>query len=74
MLPREYYAEEVGSYAARMNRYGLPLDSRKTYTKSDWELWVATMAQSKEEFRRFHRARGRVSARNAFARALLGLV
>ncbi len=53
LLPREYYAEEVGSYAARMNRYGLPLDSRKTYTKSDWELWVATMAQSKEEFRRF---------------------
>ena len=53
LLPREYYAEEVGSYAARMNRYGLPLDSRKTYTKSDWELWVATMAQSKEEFCRF---------------------
>ena len=53
LLPREYYTEEVSSYAARMNRYGLPLDSRKTYTKSDWELWVATMAQSKEEFRRF---------------------
>lgn len=53
LLPREYYAQEMGSYPGRMNRYGLPLDSRRSYTKSDWELWIATMAQSKEEFRRF---------------------
>ncbi|MDR1818525.1 MAG: DUF4965 domain-containing protein, partial [Puniceicoccales bacterium] len=37
-------------YLAKTNRYGVPLDNRKTYTKSDWIVWVATIAEDKATF------------------------
>ncbi len=45
LLPASFYREETESYIPRMNRYGLPLDSRSDYTKSDWILWCAAMAE-----------------------------
>ncbi|MBR4080580.1 MAG: DUF4965 domain-containing protein, partial [Clostridia bacterium] len=43
LLPDSFYAAEIASYIPRMNRYGLPLDSRADYTKSDWIAWCAAM-------------------------------
>lgn len=47
LLPDSFYATEVSSYLKRMNTYGLPLDSRADYTKSDWICWTAAMADDK---------------------------
>lgn len=46
LLPESFYRAETASYLSRMNRYGLPLDSRADYTKSDWLAWCAAMARS----------------------------
>lgn len=43
-------AKEIPYYCAKQNRYGIPLDSRNSYTKSDWLIWCASMTKSKEEF------------------------
>jgi len=50
ILPDSFYEKELRSYLPRINTYGLPLDSRAPYTKSDWTMWVASMADSREVF------------------------
>ena len=52
LLPEDFYRRELASYLPRMERYGLPLDSRAPYSKTDWILWTAAMAE-KEDFPKF---------------------
>jgi hypothetical protein len=46
LFPADVTRKEIIFYKNHLNRYGMPLDSRKTYTKLDWELWTDTMAES----------------------------
>lgn len=46
----EVFRGETAAYVRFANKFGVPLDSRKTYTKGDWTLWCAAMADSREEF------------------------
>jgi hypothetical protein len=48
LVPEAFYTNETRSYLSRLNRYGLPLDSREDCTKSDWACWCAALADDPE--------------------------
>lgn len=50
LFPKEVVDKEMAYYIPRMKRFGLPLDSRKNYTKNDWIVWTATLANDQVTF------------------------
>jgi hypothetical protein len=50
LFPKSVRDTEVTFYLTKVNRYGLPLDSRADYTKLDWSIWTATLASTPAQF------------------------
>ena len=53
IFPNGAMEREVKYYLTKQNKYGLPLDIRRDYTKSDWIMWTAGMTKDKETFLKF---------------------
>jgi hypothetical protein len=53
LFTQEFMDREIQNNKKHFNKYGMPLDSRADYTKSDWLVWVASMASTKELFEEF---------------------
>ncbi|MDW7656360.1 MAG: DUF4965 domain-containing protein, partial [Bacillota bacterium] len=47
----DLYARDIDYWISRQNRYGLPLDSRASYTKTDWLVWCAALTDDKARIR-----------------------
>jgi hypothetical protein len=46
LFPAQVCQTEVAFYLKHLDAYGLPLDNRRDYTKLDWEVWTATLADA----------------------------
>jgi hypothetical protein len=53
IFPEETAQKEIAYYPGKQNKYGLPLDNRETYTKADWIIWTAALADDIATFEKF---------------------
>jgi hypothetical protein len=50
LFPHEVKERELAFYRKSQNAFGLPLDSRATFTKIDWTHWSACLSGSRADF------------------------
>lgn len=53
IFPAEVADREIKYYLTKQHKYGLPLDSRDSESKSDWILWTASMSPDTDTFLQF---------------------
>lgn len=53
LMDKSVIFSEFASYSRHINAYGMPLDNRSLYTKSDWLVWTATLADNRTDFEKF---------------------
>ena len=53
LFPDDVMRCEMQFYLKHQNEFGLPLDSREAYSKSDWIMWAAAMAPDNDTFLQF---------------------
>ena len=50
LFPQSVFDAEADAYCRLARTYGLPLDNRRTWTKTDWELWCSAFTDRRECF------------------------
>jgi hypothetical protein len=55
LFPSEVFRKELACYEGRTLAYGVPLDSREAFTKTDWYVWCASLYEDKSDFERWMR-------------------
>lgn len=53
IFPDKIVKTEIPYYLTKQKIFGLPLDNREPYTKTDWIMWTATLAPDKATFMEF---------------------
>ena len=53
LFPEQVFKKELAQTKRKQQRYGLPLDNRKSYGKSDWTIWWASLCEKPADFRAF---------------------
>lgn len=53
LFDESVYEKESRKYKAVCNRYGVPLDSRRAFTKTDWMIWASCLDLTLENTRAF---------------------
>jgi len=46
LVPRSVYQMQSNFYPTIFNNFGVPLDTRHGYTKSDWQMWCAAVSDT----------------------------
>ncbi|WP_077155532.1 glutaminase family protein [Bacteroides bouchesdurhonensis] len=53
LFPERVIQKEMDFYLTKMNEFGCPLDSRHSYTKTDWTVWTGSLSTDSTTFRKF---------------------